>query len=105
MVRDHGLLEKPALRTHLVAIAVVLAPVGYTVRRFGLFAPKDTPNENIARPNAATVQALADPAVKTRFSGLGLDVATREQQSPERLAAFHKGEIDVRLADRLRFEH
>ena len=40
------------------------------------------------------VQALADPAVKTGFSDLGLDVATREQQSPEGLAALHKGEID-----------
>ena len=61
---------------------------------FGLFAPKGTPKEIIARLNAAMVQALADPAVKTRFSDLGLDVATREQQSPEGLAAFHKGEID-----------
>ena len=46
------------------------------------------------RLNAAIVQALADPAVKKRFSDLGLDVATREQQSPEGLAAFHKGEIE-----------
>ena len=61
---------------------------------FGLFAPRGTPKEVIARLNAAMVQALADPAVKTRFSDLGLDVATREQQSPEGLAAFHKGEID-----------
>jgi tripartite-type tricarboxylate transporter receptor subunit TctC len=61
---------------------------------FGFFAPKGTPKEVIARLNAAMVQALADPAVKTRFSDLGLDVATREQQSPEGLAAFHKGEIE-----------
>lgn len=61
---------------------------------FGLFAPKGTPKEVIARLNAAMVQALADPVVKTRFSDLGLDVAAREQQSPEGLAAFHKGEID-----------
>ena len=61
---------------------------------FGLFAPKGTPKEAIARLNAAMVQALADPAVKARFTDLGLDVASREQQSPEGLAAFHKGEID-----------
>ena len=61
---------------------------------FGLFAPKGTPKEVIARLNAAMVQALADPALRTRFSDLGLDVASREQQAPEGLAAFHKGEIE-----------
>ena len=40
------------------------------------------------------VQALADPAVKARFSDLGLDIASREQQTPEGLAAFNKAEID-----------
>jgi hypothetical protein len=40
------------------------------------------------------VQALADPSVRTRFSDLGLDIASRDQQSPEGLAAFHKGEIE-----------
>jgi tripartite-type tricarboxylate transporter receptor subunit TctC len=61
---------------------------------FGLFAPRGTPKEIIARLNAAMVQALADPAVRTRFTDLGLDVASREQQAPEGLAAFHKGEIE-----------
>ena len=40
------------------------------------------------------VEALADPAVKARFTELGLDVASREQQTPEGLAAFQKAEID-----------
>ena len=61
---------------------------------FGLFAPKGTPKEVIARLNAAMVQALADPGVRTRFSDLGLDIASREQQSPEGLAAFNKAEIE-----------
>ena len=61
---------------------------------FGLFAPKGTPKEIVARLNAAMVQALADPAVGTRLADLGLDMASREQQSPEGLAAFHKGEIE-----------
>ena len=39
-------------------------------------------------------EALADPAVRARFTELGLDVASREQQTPEGLAAFHKAEID-----------
>ena len=61
---------------------------------FGFFAPKGTPKDVIAKLNAAMVEALADPAVKARFTELGLDVASREQQTPEGLAAFHKAEID-----------
>ena len=61
---------------------------------FGFFAPKGTPKEIIATLNAATVAALADPALQKRFQELGLDVATREQQTPEGLAAFQKAEIE-----------
>jgi len=61
---------------------------------FGLFAPRGTPKEILARINAAMVQALADPALRARFSDLGLDVASRELQTPEGLAAFHKAEIE-----------
>ena len=61
---------------------------------FGLFAPRGTPKDIIARLNAAMVQALADPALRARFSDLGLDIASREQQTPEGLAAFHKAEIE-----------
>ena len=61
---------------------------------FGFFAPKGTPKDAIARLNGAMVQALADPAVRARFTQLGLDVASREQQTPEGLAAFHKAEIE-----------
>jgi tripartite-type tricarboxylate transporter receptor subunit TctC len=61
---------------------------------FGLFAPRATPREVILKLNTAMVQALADPKVKERFADLGLEVASREQQAPEGLAAFHKAEID-----------
>ncbi len=61
---------------------------------FGLFAPKATPKDVIAKLNEAMVQALADPAVRARFGDLGLNVASREQQRPEGLAAFHKAEIE-----------
>ena len=61
---------------------------------FGFFAPKGTPKDVIAKLNGAMVQALADPVVRARFAELGLDVASREQQTPEGLAAFHKAEIE-----------
>ena len=61
---------------------------------FGFFAPKGTPKEAIAKLNGAMVAALADPAVRKRFAELGLDVASREQQTPERLAAFQQAEIE-----------
>ena len=61
---------------------------------FGFFAPKGTAKDVIAKLNGAMVQALADPAVRARFTELGLDVASREQQTPEGLAAFQKAEIE-----------
>jgi len=61
---------------------------------FGLFAPKATPREIVARLNSAMVQALADPFVRSRFTDLGLDIASRELQSPEALAAFQRAEIE-----------
>ena len=66
---------------------------------FGFWAPKGTPKDIIAKLNAATVEALADPAIQKRFTELGLDVAPRAQQTPEGLAAFQKAEIDEMVAD------
>jgi tripartite-type tricarboxylate transporter receptor subunit TctC len=61
---------------------------------YGLWAPKGTPKDVIAKLNAAAVAALADPAVRKRFADLGLEVPPRERQTPEALGAFHKAEIE-----------
>jgi tripartite-type tricarboxylate transporter receptor subunit TctC len=61
---------------------------------FGFFAPKGTPKDVVATLNSAMMQALAEPAVRARFTELGLDIASREQQTPEGLAAFQKAEIE-----------
>jgi len=61
---------------------------------FGFWAPKGTPKDIIAKLNAATAEALADPAIQKRFTELGLDIAPRAQQTPEGLAAFQKAEIE-----------
>jgi tripartite-type tricarboxylate transporter receptor subunit TctC len=37
---------------------------------FGLFAPKGTPRDIISKVNLAAVEALADPAVRSRFVAL-----------------------------------
>jgi tripartite-type tricarboxylate transporter receptor subunit TctC len=61
---------------------------------FGFFAPKGLPKDVLAKLNGAMKQALADPAVKSRFAELGLDVASVEQQTPEGLAKFQQAEIE-----------
>jgi tripartite-type tricarboxylate transporter receptor subunit TctC len=61
---------------------------------YGLWAPKGTPKEIIAKLNAAAVQALSEPAVRQRFAELGLDMPPRDQLTPEALAAYQKAEIE-----------
>jgi len=58
----------------------------------GLFAPKGTPKDIIGRLNAAVVEALGDPAVRSQFADLGFEVVPREQQTPEALGAVVKAD-------------
>ena len=61
---------------------------------YGLWAPKNTPKDIVAKLNAVMVETLADPAIKKRFTDLGLAAPPREQQTPEALRAFQKIEAD-----------
>jgi tripartite-type tricarboxylate transporter receptor subunit TctC len=61
---------------------------------YAFFAPKGTPRTIIDKLNAATVEALANPAVRTRLIDLGLKIFPREQQTPEALAGYHKADIE-----------
>lgn len=61
---------------------------------FGIWAPKGTPHDIVAKVNAAMVSALADSAVRQRLADLGQEIPPREQQSPEALGAFHKAETE-----------
>src|SRR5262249_46368102 len=56
----------------------------------GLFAPNGTPKDIIGKLNAASVEALADPAVRSRFAALEMEIFPRDQQTPEALAALQK---------------
>jgi tripartite-type tricarboxylate transporter receptor subunit TctC len=59
-----------------------------------LWAPKGTPKNVTAKLNAAVMEALADPAVRSRLADLGQDIFPREQQTPEALYAHQKTEIE-----------
>jgi len=60
----------------------------------GIWAPKGTPNEIVARLNAAVVSALADPQVQKRLQDIGQELPTHEQQTTAGFAAFHKEEVE-----------
>jgi tripartite-type tricarboxylate transporter receptor subunit TctC len=60
----------------------------------GLFAPKGTPKDVIAKLNGAAVDALADPAVRTRLVDLGVEIFPRDQQTPETLGAMVKANAE-----------
>jgi tripartite-type tricarboxylate transporter receptor subunit TctC len=60
----------------------------------GLWVPKGTPKDIVARLNAAAVDAMADPTVQKRLTDLGLELPARDQQTPQALAAWHKAEIE-----------
>jgi len=61
---------------------------------FGIWAPKGTPSDLIARLNGAVIDALADPTVRQRLADLGQEIPPREQQTPQALRAHQRAEIE-----------
>ena len=59
----------------------------------GMWVPKGTPKEIVAKLNAAAVEALNDPAVKKQLEGQGLEITPKDQLTPEALGARQKTEI------------
>jgi len=59
----------------------------------GLWVPKGTPKDIVAKLNAAAVDALNDPAVRKQLENLGLQMPPREKLSPEALGDWQKAEI------------
>ncbi len=59
----------------------------------GLWAPKGTPTDVIAKLNTAVITSFADPALQKRFAEMGHDIPPREQLTPTALSAHHKAEV------------
>ena len=69
-------------------------PAFYVSSWSGLWAPKGTPKEAVAKLNSAVATGLADAAVRSRFADNGMQVFPPEQQTPEALRAHQKAEIE-----------
>ncbi len=61
---------------------------------YGLWVPRDTSKDIVAKLNATLVQVLADPTVKRRLDDLGIQITPLAQQSPEALQVFQKAEAE-----------
>jgi len=59
----------------------------------GLWVPKNTPKEIVAKLNVAAVDALNDPAVRKQLENLGLQMPPKDRLSPEALGNWQKAEI------------
>jgi tripartite-type tricarboxylate transporter receptor subunit TctC len=59
-----------------------------------MWAPKGTPKPIVDKLNAAIVATLADPATRKKLEDLAQIIYPRDQQTPQALHAFQKGEID-----------
>jgi hypothetical protein len=61
---------------------------------YGLLAPKGTPRGVIDMLNAAVVEALETPAMRSRLNDFGMEVIPRVRQTPEALGALVKADAE-----------
>jgi tripartite-type tricarboxylate transporter receptor subunit TctC len=59
----------------------------------GLWVPKGTPKDVVAKLNAAAVDALNDPPVRKQLENLGLQMPPKDKLTPEALGTWQKAEI------------
>ncbi len=60
---------------------------------YGLWVPKGTSKDIIAKLNVSMTQILADPRVKSRLDDLGIQIAPHDLQVPDALRALQKAEM------------
>jgi tripartite-type tricarboxylate transporter receptor subunit TctC len=61
---------------------------------YGIFAPKGTPGDIIARLHRTVVEAMDDPTLRAQLVDLGFEVFRRERQTPEVLITLQKADIE-----------
>jgi tripartite-type tricarboxylate transporter receptor subunit TctC len=83
-----------AVAPHIPTVDTAGLPGFYVSNWQAIWAPKGTPKDVIAKLNAAIVDALAVPGVRSRLADLGQEIFPREQQTPEALRAYHKAEVE-----------
>jgi len=87
---DHRLAAAPDIPT-----AAEAGLPGFEIVNWqGFFAPKGTPVPVVERLNAAIVETMADPAVRSRLMDLGQEIFPRDQQTPAALGAINKADIE-----------
>jgi tripartite-type tricarboxylate transporter receptor subunit TctC len=69
-------------------------PGFYNSTWFAVWAPRGTPRQVVGKLNAAIVDTLADPGVRSRFAEFAQEIFPPEQQTPEALGAHQKAEIE-----------
>jgi tripartite-type tricarboxylate transporter receptor subunit TctC len=60
----------------------------------GLWVPKATPKNIIAKLNTAVMDALSAPTARARLADLGQEIFPLDQQTPEALRALQKAQIE-----------
>jgi tripartite-type tricarboxylate transporter receptor subunit TctC len=60
----------------------------------GLWVPRGTPGEIVAKLAGAVREVLADPALKPRLAALGIEIPPPEMLGPEPLRALHKADTE-----------
>jgi tripartite-type tricarboxylate transporter receptor subunit TctC len=70
------------------------APGFYVSSWNGIWAPKGTPKDIIAKLNSSVVDALTDASVRRQLSELGQDISSPAQRTPDALRTLQKAEIE-----------
>jgi tripartite-type tricarboxylate transporter receptor subunit TctC len=96
MIKAYGVTTKTrSLSAPDIPTLAEAGLAGFDISQWtGLWLPKGTPKNIIARLNAAVTDILADPMMRARLADLAQETFPRDQQTPEALRALQKAEIE-----------